>query len=126
MFKNGVNSAIDLKTFGNSNSGVNRDVLIRLDSGGNPIPGPNSNSGKIIYNLNGSDKHIMTSSGLGININSPGLFAWNVSGDSMLSNILNVSGFTTLNNNVTLISSLNVWCMIMYQGLQLFQIVLLI
>ncbi len=66
------------KTFGNSNSNVNSDVLIRLDSGGNPIPGPNSNSGKIIYNINGSDKHIMTSSGLGINITSPGIFALNV------------------------------------------------
>jgi hypothetical protein len=106
MFKNGANSAMDLKTFGNSNSNVNSDVLIRLDSGGDPTPG--ANSGKIIYNINGSDKHIMTSSGLGINITSPGIFALNVNGDSMLANILNVSGFTTLNNNVTLISSLNV------------------
>ncbi len=108
MFKNGVNTAIGVKTFGNSNSGVNSDVLIRLDSGDNPIPGPNSNSGKIIYNINGSDKHIVTSSGLGINITSPGIFALNVYGDSMLANILNVSRFTTLNNNVTLISSLSV------------------
>jgi hypothetical protein len=46
---NGANTAMDLKTFGNSNSGVNSDVLIRLDSGGDPNPG--SNSGKIIYNI---------------------------------------------------------------------------
>ena len=50
----------------------------------------------------------MTSSGLGINVTTPGIFALNVSGDSMLSNILNVSGFTTLYNNTTLVSSLNV------------------
>ncbi len=73
MFKNGANTALDLKTFGKSNSGVNSDVLIRLDSSGNPTPG--TNSGKIIYNINGLDKHIMTSSGLGINITSPGIFA---------------------------------------------------
>jgi hypothetical protein len=90
MFKNVVNTAIDLKTFGNSNSGVNSDVLIRFDSGGSPISGPNSNSGEIIYNIIGSDKHIMTSSGLGINITSPGIFTLNVNGDSMLSNIFNV------------------------------------
>ena len=51
MFKNGANTAMDLKTFGNSNNNVNSDVLIRLDSGGDPTPG--TNSGKIIYNING-------------------------------------------------------------------------
>ena len=55
MFKNGANTAMDLKTFGNSNSGVNSDVVIRLDSGGNPTPG--TNSGKIIYNMNGIILH---------------------------------------------------------------------
>jgi hypothetical protein len=40
-------------------------VLIRLDSGGDPNPG--SNTGKIIYNINGSDRHIMAATGLGIN-----------------------------------------------------------
>ena len=105
MFKNGANTAIDLKSFGNSNSGVNSDVLIRLDSGSDPTPG--ANSGKITYNINGLDKHIMTSSGLGINRTSPGVFALNVSGDTLLSS-LNVSGFTILNNNTTLISSLNI------------------
>ncbi len=74
MWKNGANTAMDLKTFGNSNSNVNSDVLIRLDSGGDPYPG--SNSGKIIYNINGSDRHIMTSTGLGINTISPRIFAW--------------------------------------------------
>ncbi len=38
-------------------------------SGGDPFPG--SNSGKITYNINGSDRHIMTSTGLGINTTSP-------------------------------------------------------
>ncbi len=72
MFKNGANTAMDLKTFGNSNSGVNSDILIRLDSGGNPTPG--TNSGEKTYNINGFDKHIMTSSGLGINVTLPGIF----------------------------------------------------
>ena len=94
MFKNGANTAMDLKTFGNSNSGVNSDVLIRIDSGGDPTPG--TNSGKITYNINGSDKHIMTATGLGINITSPGLFALNVDGDTLISNHLNVSGTTKL------------------------------
>ena len=50
----------------------------------------------------------MTSTGLGINITSPGLFALNVNGDILISNHLNVSGTTKLNNNTTLLSSLNV------------------
>ncbi len=106
MWKNGANTAMDLKTWGNSNSNVNSDVIIRLDSGGDPNPG--SNSGKIKYNRNGSDRHIMTATGLGINTTSPGIFALNVSGDTLLSTSLNVSGFTKLNNNTTLFSSLNV------------------
>ena len=40
MWKNGANTAMDLKTFGNSNSGVNSDVLIRIDSGGSQHPEP--------------------------------------------------------------------------------------
>ncbi len=47
MFKNGANTARDLKTFGNSNSKVKSDVIIRLDSGGDPTPG--ANVGKILY-----------------------------------------------------------------------------
>ena len=47
MWKNGANTAMDLKTFGNSNSGVNSDVVIRLDSGGNPTPGTNSGKNNI-------------------------------------------------------------------------------
>jgi hypothetical protein len=69
MFKNGANSAIIIKIFGNSNSNVNSNVLIRLDSGGDPTPG--ANAGTITYNLNGSDKHIMTGSRFGINTISP-------------------------------------------------------
>jgi hypothetical protein len=47
MGKNGANTGMDLKTWGNSNSNVNRNVLIRLDSGGDPSFG--ANSGKITY-----------------------------------------------------------------------------
>jgi hypothetical protein len=50
MFKISANTAKDLKSFGNSNSGVNSDVVIRLESGGNPAPG--TNSGKIIDDIN--------------------------------------------------------------------------
>jgi hypothetical protein len=38
MWKNGANTAMDIKTFGNANSNVNSDILIRLDSGGDPTP----------------------------------------------------------------------------------------
>jgi hypothetical protein len=33
MWRNGANSAIDIRTFCNSNSNVNSDVLFRIDSG---------------------------------------------------------------------------------------------
>jgi hypothetical protein len=71
----------------------------------------------------GSDRHVMTSTGLGINTASPGIFALNVSGDTLLStsfnvcgliimfhlaSSLNVSGLTILSNNTTIISSLHV------------------
>ncbi len=42
----------------------------------------------------------MNSTGLGINTTSPGIFALNVSGDTLLSTSLNLSGFTKLNNNI--------------------------
>ncbi len=48
MLKKGANTAMDLITFGNSNSGVISDVLIRRDSGGDPTPGTNSGSKHII------------------------------------------------------------------------------
>ena len=70
---------MDLRTSGNSKSNVNSDVSIRLDNGGDPTPG--SNSGKITFTINGIDKNTMTSSGLGINVTSPGIFALNVSGN---------------------------------------------
>ncbi len=53
---------MDLKTWGYSDSNVNSDVIIRLDSGGDPSI--DSNAGKITYNINGPDRHIMTSTGL--------------------------------------------------------------
>ncbi len=37
----GANTAMDLKTWGNSNSNVNSDAIIRLDSGDDPYPGSN-------------------------------------------------------------------------------------
>ncbi len=49
----------------------------------------------------------MTSAGLGINTTSPGIFALNVSGDTLLSISLNVSSFTRLSDNTTFFSSLN-------------------
>ncbi len=72
------------------------------------IPTPGTNSGKITYNINGLDKHILPSTDLGINITSPGLYALNVSGDTLLSNNLKVSGTTKLCNNTKSYSSLNV------------------
>jgi hypothetical protein len=79
MWKNGANTAMDIKTFGNSNSNVNSDVLIRIDSCGDPTPG--ANVGTIKYNINGSDKHIMTGSSFGINTITPGSYALNVNGN---------------------------------------------
>ena len=53
MWKNVGNTAIDIKTSGGANSGVNSDVLIRIDSGGDPTVG--ANQGTILFNINGSD-----------------------------------------------------------------------
>jgi hypothetical protein len=105
MFKNGANSAIDLKTFGNSNSNVNSDVLIRLDSGGDPTPG--ANAGTITYNINGSDKHIMTGSSFGIKIMemyaiiNNGLLTINAAdwSNSGTKGIIFRNGYDTPNNN---------------------------
>ncbi len=46
---------------------VNSDSLIRIDSGGPGEPTPGANAGTITYNINGSIKHVMTSSSFGIN-----------------------------------------------------------
>jgi hypothetical protein len=77
---------MDIKTFGNSNSNVNSDVLIRIDSGGDPTPG--ANAGTITFNINGSDRHLITGSSFGINTITPGSYA------------LNVNGVTYFQNNV--------------------------
>jgi hypothetical protein len=69
MWKNESNSAIDIKTFGNSNSNVNSDVRIRIDCGGDPTPG--TSVGTITYNINSSDKHIMTGSSFGFDTTTP-------------------------------------------------------
>ncbi len=42
MWKDGANTGMDLKTWGNSKSNVNSSVLIRLDSSGDNFPGSNS------------------------------------------------------------------------------------
>ena len=47
MWKNEVNNAVDIKTTGQANSGVNSDVLIRIDSGGDPTIG--GNAGTILF-----------------------------------------------------------------------------
>ncbi len=73
MWKNGANTAMDIKTFGNSNAGVSSDVLIRIDSGGDPSAG--ANAGTIKYSINGSYKHIITGSNFGINTITPGAYA---------------------------------------------------
>ncbi len=77
MWKTGANSAIDIKTFGNSNNNVNSDVLVRIDSDSDPAPGANAGT---TYNIKGSDKHIMTCSSFGINAIAPGAYALNVTG----------------------------------------------
>ena len=90
MWKNGANTAMDIKTFGTANSGVNSNVLIRIDSGGDPTAG--TNAGTITYNINGSDKHIMTGSSFGINTITPGSYALNVNGNSNITGTLTTSG----------------------------------
>ncbi len=47
IWKNEGNTVKDFKTWSNSNPNVMSDVIMRLDSGGDPYPG--SNSGKITY-----------------------------------------------------------------------------
>jgi hypothetical protein len=99
MWKNGANTAMDIKTFGNSNSNVNSDVLIRIDPGGDPTPG--ANAGTITFNMNGSDKHIINGSSFGINTISPGAYALNVVGNVTVNgsaNIHNGSPFSVPNN----------------------------
>jgi hypothetical protein len=98
MWKNGANSAIDIKTFGNSNSGVNSDVLIRIDSGGDPTPG--ANTGTITYNINGGDRHKMTNTSFGINTgsNNPRC-QLEVAG---IANIHDNNPYAVLNNNMAL------------------------
>jgi hypothetical protein len=98
MWKNGANTAMDIKTFGGANSVVNSDVLIRIDSGGDPTPG--ANVGTITFNINGSDKHIITGSGMGIGTTTIGSYALNVNGTSYLNGNASING--------TLISSGNV------------------
>ncbi len=93
MFKHGANAAMDLKTQDNSNSNINGDIIIRLDRDSDP--NPSKISGKITYNINGLDTHIMTAAGLGINnILSTEILALNISGDTLLSTSLYVSRIT--------------------------------
>ena len=103
MWKNNANTAIDIKTLGGSNSNVNSDVLIRIDSGGDPTAGVNT--GTIIYNMNGTDRHIITATSFGINTITPEACALNMSGNMFCSGKtyaggLRIGGFdvTTLHN----------------------------
>jgi hypothetical protein len=75
------NTAMNLKTFCNSNSNVNHDIIITLDNASDPTP--STNSAKIVYTLNAFDKHIMTVTGFGKNnISSTQTCALNVSGNT--------------------------------------------
>jgi hypothetical protein len=73
------------------------------------VPTPGTNSGIIIYNINRNDNTYHDI----IRFRNKYNFTWNMcikcKWSSIFSNILNVSGFTTLNNKVTFISSLNVF-----------------
>jgi hypothetical protein len=68
---------------------------MRMDSGGDPTPG--TNVGTITYNINGTDRHIMTGSSFGINTITPGSYALNVNGSSIFKiiDINNPDGRTT-------------------------------
>ena len=92
MWKNGGNTALDLQTFGLANSNVNSSVLMRMDSGGDPTAG--TNAGTITYNINGSDKHIINGSSFGINTITPGSYALNVNGTTLLNSTTYINGNT--------------------------------
>jgi hypothetical protein len=80
------------------NSNVNSDVLIRIDSGGDPTPGVNA--GTITYNKYGSDKHIMNGSSFGINTITPGSYALNVNGTTLLNNNTTISGSAIISGSI--------------------------
>ncbi len=58
-----------------------------------------TNSDKITYDINGSDKHVMTDTGLCINTTGPSLFALNVNGDTLWSNNIIFGTFWAVNLN---------------------------
>ena len=78
MWKNSANTTLDIKTFGGANSNVNSSVLIRIHSGGDPTPG--ANTGTVLYNINGTDRHIITATSFGINTITPGAYSLFVNG----------------------------------------------
>ncbi len=77
----GENCAIDIETFGNANNNVN--VSIKIYSAGDPTPG--ENAGTTLFNINGSDNHIITGSGIGINTTTIGANSLNVNGNATIS-----------------------------------------
>jgi hypothetical protein len=65
---------------------------MRMDCGGDPTPG--TNAGTITYNINDSDRHIMTGSNFGINTITPGSYALNVNGTTLLNSTTYINGNT--------------------------------
>ena len=53
-----------------------------------------ANSGTITYNINGSDKHIINGSNFGINTITPGSYALNVNGTTLLNSTAYITGNT--------------------------------
>ena len=90
MFKNGLNTAVKIYSWGGANSGVNSSTYILLDSGSDPTPG--ANIGKIYFSISSTNVALITLATTSI-YNS-----LNVSGTTTLSSTLLVSGATTLNN----------------------------
>jgi hypothetical protein len=111
MSKNVCNTALDIKTFGSANNGVNGEIIIRLHSGGDPTMG--AYVGTMTFNIDGSDRHIINRSSLGIGTVVTGAYSLNVNGTSYLNGATKISAATIINAattiNGTLISSGNVW-----------------
>jgi hypothetical protein len=112
MWKNVGNTAIDIKTSGQANNNVNSDVLIRIDSGGDPTVG--ANQGTILFNINGSDRHLISAATLNINTITSNGNALNVVGTAAISG--NVGIGTTNAYSLLHIKGTNPALTIMAQG----------
>jgi hypothetical protein len=97
MWKNVGNTAIDIKTSGQANNNVNSDVLIRIDSGGDPTVG--ANQGTILFNINGSDRHLISAATFNINTITSNGNALNVVGTAAISGNVGI-GTTNTGTNI--------------------------